>query len=480
VPRLLNRLSQAALRHRATIRRILPKGLHHLAGTLARGLIRAVEAARSGAAAGADGLTFPEPLRPPEFFRPHCVAMVNDGLSSGGSERQIVNTLTGLQARAGFDAQLLCWRLGETPDLSFYAADLERAGIPFRNVCDKPDFFPHSDIAGAKLWLDEALDWAPQDVRDKILRLTADLVALRPGIVHGWQDETALVTGFAGLLAGVPHILVAARNVNPSGFGYYRPFMGPAYAALAACPRIVFVNNSAAGARDYERWAGLPPGRFAVLRNGVEQTGAGAPSPAERRRARSQLELPEAAEIIGTVMRFNQEKRPLLWLQTARKCLARRPQAHFLMAGDGPMRAKLQSEAKRLGIADRLHLPGPVRPVETALHAMDLFLLTSRFEGLPNVTLEAGLAGLPVVTTDAGGARETIRIGETGLVVEADGLDENQLAEALGDAVCTVLEDPAWTDRARRLGPAFVSDTFGMRRMIDETIALYGTPEQSD
>lgn len=471
--RLLNQISQAALRHRARIRRWMPKRLHHVVGTLARGLIQAAEAPGSGIALEESGLEFPDPLRPPHAFRKGTTLLVNDALASGGSERQVVNTLVGLTARGGVETRLLCWRLGETLELDFYAADLQRAGIAFANVSETPSCLSQADRERVTNWLDGTLDWVPQDIRDKILRLTGDIIAHRPALVHGWQDENALVTAFAGLLAGVPRIVVATRNVNPSGFGYHRPFMRAAYQVLARHPEIVFVNNSAVGARDYEAWIGLVEGRFSVLYNGVEVESTGPPSPQQRTEARASLGFPQEGRIIGTLIRLNREKRPLLWLAVADRCLQRHPDLRFLVAGDGPMRDTILSEAVKLGIGDRLLVPGAVRPAQRALHAMDVFLLTSEQEGLPNVTLEAGAAGVPVVTTDAGGARETIRVGETGVLIAGTNRTEADLVAELSDAVCSILEDPQWPERVRRQGPEFVRDNFGVERMIDETLTHY-------
>lgn len=474
--RILNQISQAALRHRAGIRRWMPKRLHHLVGTLARRVIQAVEAsgpASDGPGLAEAGLAFPEPLRSPQDHRRDTVVLVNDALASGGSERQIVNTLVGTGKRGAVETRLLCWRLEETPELDFYAADLRRAGIDFANVSDQPSCLTEAERARLTGWLDGTLGWVPQDIRNKILRLAGDLVRHRPAVLHGWQDENALVSAFAGLLAGVPRIVVATRNVNPSGFGYHRPFMRTAYQVLARHSEIVFVNNSAVGARDYERWIGLPEGRFSVLYNGVDAEASGVPNPQQRIDARSSLGLPREGRVIGTLIRLNREKRPLLWLAVAARCLQRHPDLRFLMAGDGAMRDTILAEAGRLGIGDRLLMPGAVRPAQRALHAMDVFLLTSEQEGLPNVTLEAGAAGLPVVTTDAGGARETILIGETGLLVAGNDRAESALVAELSEAVCSILEDPQWPERVRHRGPLFVRDSFGVDRMIEETLGCY-------
>ncbi len=445
-----------------------------MVGSLARGFVQAAERADAGDGDGPDiTLAFPEPLLPADRFAADRVVLINDALAAGGAERQIVNTLTGLSQTSPFTPELLCWRLGESPELSFHAPALASAGIRFGNVGTNLPEDETVDTSGLATWLDTQTGWLPPDVRGRIAQLSDDLARRRPGIVHAWQDETNLVAGFAAMLVGVPRIVLSTRNVNPSGFGYHRPFMRTAYRALCQQKPIVLSNNSHAGAQDYADWLDVARDRFIVVHNGVE-TGAIAPADdTARQAARRRFGLPAEAPVIGTVIRFNAEKQPLLWIAAATRLMERLPAAHFLMVGDGPMRAKIQAEAGRLGLADRLVLPGPVQPVGEALAAMDAFLLSSAREGLPNVTLEAGLAGLPVVTTPAGGALETIEPGVTGLVVDGNSADADDVADALATALHTVLSDPGWSSQVRAAAPAFVLDRFGMDRMIAETVSLY-------
>src|SRR5262249_16369307 len=97
----------------------------------------------------------------------------------------------------------------------------------------------------------------------------------------------------------------------------------------------------------------------------------------------------------------------------------------------------------------------------------DVFLLTSQFEGTPNVVIEASLLGVPVVATDAGGTREAVCEGTTGFLVQQPG------PTAVAERVLAIPDDPAWPARARRQGPAFIESRFGLERMLDETLALY-------
>jgi glycosyltransferase involved in cell wall biosynthesis len=136
--------------------------------------------------------------------------------------------------------------------------------------------------------------------------------------------------------------------------------------------------------------------------------------------------------------------------------------------GAGPLQEKSLALAARRGLGARLHFPGTISDAALGLSLLDAFLLTSRFEGTPNVVLEASILGVPVVATEAGGTREAIAPGVTGLLVEEHDL------RRIADAVLSILSDPAWAPRAREEGPRFVAERFGLARMLDETLRLYG------
>ena len=115
--------------------------------------------------------------------------------------------------------------------------------------------------------------------------------------------------------------------------------------------------------------------------------------------------------MLGSVFRMSEEKRPLLWLDVAANVAAQRPDAHFVVCGDGPMRDEMRTYAAELGIADRVHLPGAQSNIGSWFKLMDVVMLTSRHEGLPNVLLEAQSLGVPVVAPDVGGYRRSHRAG---------------------------------------------------------------------
>src|SRR5206468_931340 len=184
-------------------------------------------------------------------------------------------------------------------------------------------------------------------------------------------------------------------SVAPSNFALFQPYMREAYRLLAARPTVCLLNNSEAGARDYERWLGLPRGTFKIVRNGFDFSGL---EPAEKkegaREFRTRLGIPAEVPLVGSVLRFSEEKCPLRWIDTAARVAERRPDVRFLMVGDGPLREEARCRAHACGLDDRIVMPGNEKDATVAIAAMDVFLLTSRLEGLPNVLVEAQALGV--------------------------------------------------------------------------------------
>jgi glycosyltransferase involved in cell wall biosynthesis len=205
-----------------------------------------------------------------------------------------------------------------------------------------------------------------------------------------------------------------------------------------------------------------------VIRNGLGTESFARATRFEVGRFRARLGLADGAVLVGGVMRLSAEKRPLLWLEAAAALARRRKDVRFAIAGDGPMAEACRSAVARLGLAPRLTFLGEMARPELLMTSMDLMLLTSAFEGTPNVLLEAQWLGKPVLSTEAGGALETFEPGVTGqaaMVAEP---------EAIAGQMVGMIDDPRWRETAARRGPEFVEARFGLARMIAETLAAYG------
>jgi glycosyltransferase involved in cell wall biosynthesis len=146
---------------------------------------------------------------------------------------------------------------------------------------------------------------------------------------------------------------------------------------------------------------------------------------------------------------------------TAQKSLGRALEAvagaegvSFVVAGEGPDRAALESRARRLGIADRVRFLGaqPRERVVELFRAADATILSSSWENFPHTVVEALAVGTPVLAMEAGGVAEVVRDGVNGLLVPAGD------TEALAEAVRRYFADPALRERLRGQASASVAD----------------------
>ncbi len=267
----------------------------------------------------------------------------------------------------------------------------------------------------------------------------------REGIRHihaPWADGPATAAWVASRLSGIPFSFCAhAHDIYPPD-GALREKLG-----AAAFVRVISRAN-----RDY--LAALAPqeaGKLATLHIGVPLPAA--PSPPRPRQG------PYRLAAIGRLVEkkgFDQ----LLW--ACRHLQAQGINFHLTLAGDGPQRRRLQGLVTKLGLQNRVDLPGfvPHSQVPAILYQADLFTLPCRVDsagdrdGIPGIILESLAHEVPVVATEVSGIPEVIHSGETGWLVPPD--DPQALARAIMDA----LAQPEEARRRARAGRRLVSEKF--------------------
>lgn len=140
---------------------------------------------------------------------------------------------------------------------------------------------------------------------------------------------------------------------------------------------------------------------------------------ADRSMARRRLGLPAGAPLVGNAGWLVERKRFDVFLKTARIVAGRLPDARFVIAGDGPQRSQLKSEAMRLGIADRVHWLGWVRDMRDVYLALDVLLFNSDLDALGNTPVEAMAHAVPVVASvRAGGLGEILSHPDYGFLTD--------------------------------------------------------------
>jgi glycosyltransferase involved in cell wall biosynthesis len=402
---------------------------------------------------------------PRKDFVPGRIVHVIGNLGPGGAERQAYYTLRGLLDKSFESVQLLAYYLAAAGDHrhDFYVPTFNAAGIPVRVIRrqssdDDPGRMPPS--------IREVHRALPPGLASDISDLFWEFINLRPAVVHAWLDGNNVRAGLAAALAGVPRIIISGRNVNPTHMDYlHEPCMGPIYKALLELPQTTMVNNSYAGRDDYARWLAIEADRIPVIHNGCSLPNT--LSADAGRKARQMYSIPSNAIVVGTVTRLSEEKQPSLFIELAHRALQRQPNLHFLLFGNGILRDELEALIAKRELSDSVKLMGVTDNIWVSLAAMDVFVLTSRFEGLPNVLIEAQCAGIPVVSTAVGGAPETFVHGKTGFCVE------KPTPEAMAEAALHLARNPKLRTEMSAAAAAFACKEFSVTRMIERTLELY-------
>ncbi len=204
---------------------------------------------------------------------------------------------------------------------------------------------------------------------------------------------------------------------------------------------------------------------YRIIRSGVELEGFRALR-GSRSRSRRLLDIPEDREVVGSVMRFCPEKAPDLFVKVAERVLAERPGVLFLLVGDGPLWRQTRHLIRARGLKEDIVLLGSRDDVRDILPAFDLFLITSRTEGLPRALLETLAAGVPVVATDVGGIPELVGGGRNGILCpEGD-------VRCLTGGVLRLLAEPERRP-ALTVGADEDLEPFSARRMVEQLHELY-------
>jgi glycosyltransferase involved in cell wall biosynthesis len=212
------------------------------------------------------------------------------------------------------------------------------------------------------------------------------------------------------------------------------------------------------------RREGVRDDQVEVIPNGVEDVRAR--SGFLRNDSRKQLGISSETVALGAVARFYPQKNLPLLLHTASK-LSITQQWKLLLLGDGPERANLITLGRELGLTDRLIWLGARTDVGPWLAAMDIFVHTADFEGMPIAVMEAMAMGLPVVASQVDGTQELIRDSMNGYLVRPGD------ADGFAKRIHQLVRDPGL---ARRLGEEAhrdVLDRFGLERMIGDYHRLF-------
>ena len=318
------------------------------------------------------------------------VLVVVPGLSTGGGEKMAIDVASRIDPAA-------C----EVTVVSLYP----RADKQLSRLADQ--------MGLRVIYLSKKLGTDPRTV----IELRRVIREIKPDVIH-----THLYV--------VPYVLLAAprrirkfhtvHNVaQKEAAGLLRVFMRLAYRFGNFTP----VAISPLCAQTLEEVYHIPSSAFPCILNGVD-TDRFSPMP-----------IPHPAFRFTTVGRMQPQKNHRLLIEAFASVHERHPDAELAIVGEGYLRPELEAYAASLGLTDAVHMDGESEHVPEELNASDVFVMSSDYEGLPVVVLEAMACGLPVVSTAAGGVVDLVSDGDNGFITPIGD------AQALAKAMLAVRED---------------------------------------
>jgi glycosyltransferase involved in cell wall biosynthesis len=380
--------------------------------------------------------------------RPHVVHVVGTA-GAGGVQSLVLDFATSVPGRR-YRHSLLCL-FGVHED---FARRFRDAGMEVEE-CSVP--WPDSLSVGsyrASRWLRQRLTFTfPRRLARILRRLEPDLVHTH--IAHRIDLQAV------GILrrARLPFIWTIHGQYRPEG------------RELARWRRAIRLASEGPGAvtavaeelaKDFQMRGLEHPDGVVVTRGGVDLSRFRRRHPPDLA-WRARHGIPAQALLFGAAGRLVQEKAYEVFIRAASRVRKER-EVHFAIAGSGPLKDFLRGEIARAGLADRFHLVGLTDDVPHFLGQLDVFVLSSRFEGFPIALLEALAAGLPAIATPVGGVPEMLG-RDGGLIVTRE--SEDELAAAFEKML-----DPAARRAFAGRGPA-LAERFSIERSAENFTRLY-------
>lgn len=405
------------------------------------------------------------------------IAFVAHSVGIGGAERQIINTIKGFEKHISPipKISLYCTEWSEKNDRDSYRRFINEEITELKTIVPSSSMMIEAQ-EHLNEWIGiNTIEQIPKNLCREIIGLYQQFKQEKPTCVHAFHDRINIVAGIAAVLAGVPRIVLSTRSVAKLVTDTVNPFarplwFKPVYQALLNRPQVQLYHVSKAVSKSYDHWLDLPERQKMVLYNSTDyDLMRESASESEFIREKNALNIDEDALVVGGIMRYSSEKRPYLFVETAKEVIKKMPNVHFVLVGDGPLMDRVARLVRRHGLKNNIHLIGRSHQIYSWLQIFDLLLLTSEFEGLPNVLIEAQGFGVPVISTDAGGASETFIQAETGF------LSKNDNPKHIATLISNALKDAEWRKSARILSKKNARSKFSIGTAAEHFVELYST-----
>ncbi|MBU0476961.1 glycosyltransferase [bacterium] len=272
-------------------------------------------------------------------------------------------------------------------------------------------------------------------------------------ILHSYLFHANIIGRVCGRMAGIPIIISSIRVCEKKKL--YHLWMD----------RITnwMVNLEICVSKGVKNFtiekAGIPEHKLKIVENGIPDSFLDAVTSYRNKKAHSL--------IVGTVARLSEQKGIEYLLYASERVIKQFPDITFIIAGKGPLASQLEELSGKLNISRNVKFIGFRKDIPELLSVIDIFVLPSLWEGMPNVVLEAMAAGKPAIATDTGGSKDIIDNNINGVLVEPEN------SEALAEAILKLLKNPDERERLGKAAEQRVKEKFPIDKMVSKTEQIY-------
>lgn len=273
--------------------------------------------------------------------------------------------------------------------------------------------------------------------------------------------------GIAARLAKVPHIITRHVAISHHLMNKFRKklYIFLDNIAIKSAAKVITVSKTVED--DLVATQGIDRSKIVTILNGVDLKRFSKVNAHAKIKIREEFGLGYKKQVVGMIAQLSYWKGIPYFLKAIPLILNKCSDVVFLIVGDGPERRRLENMAKTLGISPYVIFAGFRRNIPEIISLMDISVLSSLREGLPNALLESMAMAKPVVATDVGGASEIVFNDKTGSLVPPR--DSN----ALSDAIIKLLKDKEKANKFSKAGRKFVEQNFSIDQMIKKYENLY-------
>jgi glycosyltransferase involved in cell wall biosynthesis len=361
------------------------------------------------------------------------VLLLSTSMGMGGADKQLLSAAQAMRARGH---QVLIVSLTALGPMGLEAENL---GIPIASLQMRRGF---PDPRG-------------------LFRLISLVRAWRPDVLHSHLVHANFMVRAMRPFVRVPAVISTMHSIHAGG-----PLQRAAYRLTNGLVDLTTIVSQAA-ADSVVAEGTVPRELLRVVPNGVDTDQFRELSSSVRQSLRQSIGL-KSEFVWLAVGRFQAAKDYPNMLRGFAEVRARHPTTVLLLAGRGSLQSETESLARELGVADQVRFLGVRHDIPELMSAADAYVLSSAWEGMPVVLLEAAASGLPIVATSVGGNHEVVCDEETGFLVPA------RDPQALGVAMLRLMELPE-TQRRRMggRGREHIRAQYALSRVVERWEALY-------